>query len=398
MKMKLALLPRAARGIALAVVLAVLAIGGAVVAAAQDGKAAAKSDAKGGARPALTVVLVTPQTQDWPMTLAANGNIVAWQEAVIGPEIGGNRLVEVLVNVGDTVRKGQLLARIASDTVAADLAQSKAALAETQAQAAEARANAERARQIEATGALSAQQISQYVTAEQTALARVDAARAKVQADELRLAQTRVAAPDDGVVSARTATVGSLAQPGQELFRLIRGGRLEWRAEVTAAELMRIRPGLAATLVTPGGQTVAGRVRTVAPTVDPQTRTALVYVDLPAGAAAAAGARAGMFARGSFELGRASALSLPQTAVIQREGFSYAFRVDEASRVVQTKVEVGRRSGDRIEITAGLTPQTRVVASGVGFLADGDRVRVVDAAPGPAVAPAVAPAAAPARK
>ncbi|MFO0208063.1 MAG: efflux RND transporter periplasmic adaptor subunit, partial [Betaproteobacteria bacterium] len=199
MKMKLALLPRAARGIALAVVLAVLAIGGAVVAAAQDGKAAAKSDAKGGARPALTVVLVTPQTQDWPMTLAANGNIVAWQEAVIGPEIGGNRLVEVLVNVGDTVRKGQLLARIASDTVAADLAQSKAALAETQAQAAEARANAERARQIEATGALSAQQISQYVTAEQTALARVDAARAKVQADELRLAQTRVAAPDDGV-------------------------------------------------------------------------------------------------------------------------------------------------------------------------------------------------------
>lgn len=331
------------------------------------------------------------------MTLAANGNIVAWQEAVIGPEIGGNRLVEVLVNVGDTVRKGQLLARIASDTVAADLAQSKAALAETQAQAAEARANAERARQIEATGALSAQQISQYVTAEQTALARVDAARAKVQADELRLAQTRVAAPDDGVVSARTATVGSLAQPGQELFRLIRGGRLEWRAEVTAAELMRIRPGLAATLVTPGGQTVAGRVRTVAPTVDPQTRTALVYVDLPAGAAAA-GARAGMFARGSFELGRASALSLPQTAVIQREGFSYAFRVDEASRVVQTKVEVGRRSGDRIEITAGLTPQTRVVASGVGFLADGDRVRVVDAPPGPAVAPAVAPAAAPARK
>jgi multidrug efflux pump subunit AcrA (membrane-fusion protein) len=105
-----------------------------------------------------------------------------------------------------------------------------------------------------------------------------------------------------------------------------------------------------------------------------------------------------MFARGRFELGRASALSVPQSAVIQREGFSYAFRVDEASRVVQTKVEVGRRNGDRLEITAGLTPQTRVVASGVGFLADGDRVRVVDAPPGPAVAPAVAPAASPARK
>ena len=362
---------------AAATLAAAAALSWSVSSLAQDGKADAKKAAA--QRPALTVALTAPQPAEWPQSIAANGNVAAWQEAVIGAEISGYRLTEVLVNVGDVVKKGQLLARISSDTVQAELAQSKAAAVEAEATLAEARANADRARQIQATGALSAQQISQYLTAEQTALARLNAAKAKVQADELRLSQTRVVAPDDGVISARTATVGSLAQPGQELFRLIRGGRLEWRAEVTANELTRIKAGLPASLVTPAGQTVQGKVRMVAPTVDPQTRNALVYVDLPA-SAAAAGARAGMFARGSFELGRSSAMTLPQSAVIQREGFSYAFRVDEASRAVQTKVEVGRRVGDRIEITRGLTPQSRVVESGVGFLADGDLVRVVDPA------------------
>jgi RND family efflux transporter MFP subunit len=373
----------------IAAVALVAALGiGTVVAVAQDGKSAGTdkgAEKKAGGRPALTVNLVAPQTLQWPQIVPANGNIVAWQEAIIGPEISGNRLTEVLVNVGDVVKKGQLLARISSDTVNAELAQSKAAAVEAEAQLAEAKANADRARQIQATGALSAQQVNQYLTQEQTALARLNAARAKVQADELRLSHTRVVAPDDGVISARMATVGSLATQGQELFRLIRGGRLEWRAEVTAVDLTRVKSGTAATLTTPSGQAVQGKVRMVAPTVDSQTRTAIVYVDLPA-SAQSAGARAGMFARGSFELGKTTALTLPQTAVLQREGFSYAYRVGPDSRVSQAKVEVGRRIGDRVEIVSGLTPDMRVVASGVGFLADGDLVRVVE---GPAAAPTV---------
>jgi RND family efflux transporter MFP subunit len=372
--------PRLRFGAIALVCLSALAGVGAVVAIAQDGKSAAGNDkgGKAGARPALTVSLVAPETVQWPQTIPANGNIVAWQEAVIGPEISGNRLTEVLVNVGDSVKKGQVLARIASETVNAELAQSRAAVVEAEAQLAEAKANADRARQIQATGALSAQQINQYLTQEQTALARLNAARAKVQSDELRLSFTRVVAPDDGIISARNATVGSLAQQGQELFRLIRGGRLEWRAEVIAADLGRVKPGMPAVLTTPAGQPVQGKVRMVAPTVDAQTRTAIVYVDLPA-AAQAAGARAGMFARGSFELGKTSALTLPQSAVLQREGFSYAYRVGVDGRVAQAKVEVGRRIGDRVEILSGLPPDVRVVASGVGFLSDGDLVRVVAA-------------------
>ena len=179
----------------------------------------AEKPGKAAPRPALSVVATTPRIEEWARTLAANGNVAPWQEALIGAEIGGHRITEVLVNVGDVVKKGQVLARISSETLAADLAQAKAALAETEATLAEARGNAERARQIEHTGAYSAQQIAQFLTAEQTARARVNAARARVLAEEVRLSHTRLLAPDEGVISARTATVGQTPQAGQELFR-----------------------------------------------------------------------------------------------------------------------------------------------------------------------------------
>jgi HlyD family secretion protein len=337
-----------------------------------------------GAKPALTVTAITPQQVEWPQILSANGNVTAWQEAVISTEVSNLRLTDVLVNVGDRVKKGQLLARISNATVEAELLQSKAAVAEAEAMLAEAIANGDRARKFQLTGFLSAQQINQYLTAEKAAQARLNAARARMQADELRLAQTYVHAPDAGVISARTATVGSLAQPGQELFRLIRGGRLEWRAEVSAADLGKLKPGVTATLVAPNGARVQGRVRMVAPTVDPQTLNGLVYVDLPV-AETGNTLRAGTFARGEFELGQTPALALPQSAVLLREGFTYVFRLEGENKVAQTKVSVGRRSGGQIEITGGIGAGYRVVESGAGFLADGDSVRVVNA-PAPVAA------------
>ena len=112
----------------------------------------------------------------------------------------------------------------------------------------------------------------------------------------------------------------------------------------------------------------------IGPTVDIQTRTAIIYVDLPDNSSA----RAGMFARGEFELGQGTALTLPQSAVLIRDGFSYVYRADASNRVVQHKVMLGRRLGDRVEITNGLDKNIRVVTSGVGFLANGDVVRVVN--------------------
>ena len=194
---------------------------------------------------------------------------------------------------------------------------------------------------------------------------------------ELRLSQTRVLAPDDGVISARNATVGAVLPAGQELFRLIRQGRLEWRAEVPATDLAKVKPGVEVQVQTPAGGQIAGKVRMVAPTVDDKTRNGIVYVDLQKGG----DAKAGMFTRGDFAIGAGQALVLPQSAVVLREGFSYVMRVGADNRVSETKVTVGRRVGDRIEITAGLDAKAQVVASGGAFLADGDTVKVVAATP-----------------
>ena len=118
----------------------------------------------------------------------------------------------------------------------------------------------------------------------------------------------------------------------------------------------------------------------IGPTVDPQTRSALVYVDVTPLPGNAGQAKAGMFARGEFDLGATPALTVPQAAVAIRDGFSYAYRVEPDGRVSQLKVQTGRLAGDQVEIVSGLTPDARIVATGAGFLNDGDLVRVADAA------------------
>jgi len=356
---------------------------------AGDHAAAAKGkDGAASPRPALTVTVARPEATELMLTLAANGNVAAWQEAVVGSESNGLKLAEVRVNVGDTVKKGQVLAVFSPETVQADIAQARASLAEARATAADAAGNAARARTLQATGALSQQQINQYQTTEQTARARVEAAEAVLAAQQVRGRNTQVLAPDDGVISARTATVGSVVAAGTELFRLIRQGRLEWRAEVTSAELSRVSVGTTAFVVSASGAQVRGKVRSIAPTVDPQTRAALVYVDLP-NVQQNTGVKAGMFARGDFELGRSTAPTVPQAAVVPRDGFNNVFILKPDNKVSQLKVQVGRRLNDRIEITSALPDGARIVVQGAGFLNDGDLVRVVDS---PAAAPAPAPA------
>jgi RND family efflux transporter MFP subunit len=381
-------------GLIIAGVVVVLLAGGIALSVmrsktAQDRPAAAP-------RPALTVTSAQPTQASLPIKLSANGNIAAWQEAIIGSEANGLRLAEIRAAVGDSVSAGQILAVFAPEAVQADLAAARAAVAEAEANAADASANAARARSLQSSGALSAQQINQYFTGEQTAKARVESAHAHLAAQQLRLKHTELRAPDNGVISARTATVGAVVGAGTELFRMIRQGRLEWRAEVTSTELASLKRGSTAVITVANGNQLKGVVRMIAPTVDVQTRSALVYVDLPADDKMMT-ARAGMFARGEFELGTSTALTVAQQAIVVRDGFSYVFRLNADSRVTQLKVTTGRRLGDRVEVLDALEPTAKVVVSGAGFLNDGDFVRNVAAAP--VVVPVTLPAsAAPAAK
>jgi RND family efflux transporter MFP subunit len=336
------------------------------------------------AKPALTVTVEAPTRASWGQALTANGSVAAWQDASVGSQANGLRLTEVRAQVGDRVKAGQVLAVFDAEGVRAELAQTRAALAEAQAVAAEAQANADRARSLQTTGAMSEQQIAQYTTAAVTAAARVASAQALLAVQELRLKHTQVLAPDSGTVSARSATVGAVVPAGTELFRLVRQGRLEWRGEVTAADLSRVKPGQVVSLKAVSGGETKGRVRTVGPTVDPQTRAALVYVDLPPGTPDTI--KPGMFATGQLVLGDSAATTVPQQAVVNRDGFTYVFVLAEGkasaegtARVQRLKVQAGRRVGDRVELLGGLPTGAppAIVTQGAGFLNDGDLVKVV---------------------
>ncbi|MBP9604053.1 MAG: efflux RND transporter periplasmic adaptor subunit [Chromatiaceae bacterium] len=348
--------------------LAVLASYRAVGADPEAGKALANASPN----PALAVNLVGPLAVDWPRVIAASGGLFAWQEGVIAAGTGGLRVMQVAVDVGDEVRLGQVLAILDQDTVKADLDQQAARVAQVRAALAEARANGDRARSVKDKGAMSEQQITQYLIAEEAAKANLAAAEAALEMERIRLKQTQVLAVDDGVISSRGATLGTVVQVGTELFRLVRQGRVEWRAEVTAEQLAQIKPGQEAQIRLPGGETVTGKVRMPSPTLDPISRYGLVYVDLPIGGPA----RPGMFAQGHIRVGASQALTLPESAVVLRDGSSFVFEVRDEDRVAQRKVETGRRGEGRVEILSGLDTAARIVAAGGAFLNDGDRVRV----------------------
>lgn len=367
-----------------ALILGVVVLFSSQIKAADDKKAAP-------AKAALTVTTVQPVQSSLPLKLPANGTVVAWQEAIIGSEANGLRLIDVKVNVGDRVTKGQVLASFATEQLNAEVAQARANFAEAQANALDAAGNADKARTLQASGALSEQQINQYTTADKTAKARLEAAKAMLAVQQVRLKQTGVVAPDSGVISSRSATVGAVVGSGTELFKMIRGGRLEWRAEVTSSEMAGIKPGTTANVTASSGAQVQGKVRMIAPTVDSVTRNALVYVDLPANA----NIKAGMYARGEFELGSSSVLSLPQQALVLRDGFTYAMRLEPGNKISQIKLQTGRRVGDAVEITKGAKTGEQFVASGAAFLADGDSVKVVAEQPPNAPASAASPSTAP---
>jgi RND family efflux transporter MFP subunit len=366
--------PARKKWLVLAAVIAVLLLAALVWTMRQPaGGAAAENAVAAEPKPVMTVSVTEPQRETLPITLLANGNVSAWQEASVGAEVNGLRLAQVMVNVGDAVKKGQTLATFTTDTARADILQSQASVVQAEAAYLNAKADADRARSIQDSGALSASQIAQYLTQEKVGKAQWEAAKALLSATEIRLGNTTVTAPDDGLISARSATVGAVVGAGQELFRLIRQGRMEWRAEVTASEVGRIRVGQQVRLTLATGTELDGQVRAIAPSASETTRNILVYVDLPRHN----DLKAGTFARGSFALGQSETLTVPTPAIVVRDGNNFVFVVGADNKVAARQVRTGRRVGERVEVVEGLQVADRVAVQGAGFLNDGDLVKVV---------------------
>lgn len=321
----------------------------------------AEAQSGDGIRPALTVTTATPQRVSWADNLSGQGVIAAWQEASIGTQVGSYQLTDIRVNVGDQVRRGQVLATL-------NPALLKAQEVELVARQMQAAANDGRARGLQEVGGISSQEALQFATEAKTATALLAAKR-------LELRYTSIVAPDDGVISARMATLGAVVPAGQELFRMIRQNRLEWRGEMTAAQLASVSKGQSVALSLPDGTTARATVRQVAPALTENSRLAIVYADVAPGSRA----RAEMYVSGAIAIGESRALVVPAECVVIRDGRSFVILApgsDKAATVVLRGVTTGRRNGGLIEIERGLRGGERMVQRGAAFLKDGDVVAI----------------------
>ena len=343
-----------------------------------------------GPKPSLVVTTVSPVNQQMERTIAVSGSVAAWQEMYLGVELTGIRVAEVLVEVGDRVRAGQPLLRLDARTLQVQARQADASVAQARASLQLARANSERGTTLVKQGLISSSNADELQATLTSAEAQVATAEADRDAARLSLGFATLTAPDAGVISARAVQPGQIVSSGTDLLRLIRQGRLEWRAELTETDLTRVKIGTPVELAGPGGPTIVGRVRTVSPAVDPATRTGILYADLPA----PGDLRSGMFAQGQILLGATTVSVLPREAIVFRDGFPYVFVAQaatdqagqtrsgdqEAFNVEQRRIAIGAQRGDFTEIQSGLLPTERIVVRGAGFLTDGDLVREVAAA------------------
>ena len=329
------------------------------------------------AKPSLVVTTTTMTTQQMERALPVSGSVAAWEEMSLGVELTGIRVAAVLVEVGETVRAGQPLLRLDARTLQVQARQADASVAQAKASLALARANATRGESLQKDGLISSSNADELRATLTSAEAQLAAAEADRDAARLRLGFATLTAPDAGVISARTVQPGQIVSSGTDLLRMIRQGRLEWRAELSEADLTRVRVGTPVELKSPSGQSVLGRVRTVAPAVDPATRTGILYADLPT----PGDLRAGMFAQGQVLLGATSAAVLPRESVVFRDGFPYVFVAPPgnaaAFNVERRRITIGSQRGDFTEVQSGLKPSERIVVKGAGFLSDGDLVREV---------------------
>jgi RND family efflux transporter MFP subunit len=317
-----------------------------------------------GARDAVMTVTAAPlETVELTRTISMTGSVHAWQEVIISSEVGGYRVGEVFVDVGDRVRQGQRLVSLSTALLEAEVATKQATLRQREAELMNAQSALDRGQTLGAQNLLSKADQDRLLSEQLASRSRLEAARADLETSQLRLKFTDVVAPDDGVITSRTVTVGQIAQAGNEMLRMLRNGRVEWRGEAPETRLHALQPGQAVNVMTADGTPFEGTIRVVSPTISANDRTALVYVDLPSDDRL----RPGMFARRS---------------VVSADGYSYVFVLSEDNVVARRRIETGAVHGKSIEVVSGLAAGERIVNKGAGFLKDGDRVSVASAAGG----------------
>jgi RND family efflux transporter MFP subunit len=355
---------------------AAIAVAVAVAAAVWMSKASSpKPIAPLAARTSIPLVsVVTPGVQPVSTQVTFTGTIEARHQLPIGNSGDTGRIVAVYVQVGDHVRRGQLLAQLDDSVLAPQVAQLSAALDQARAQAALSAAEYRRGVAVGPAGGLSAQDIEKL-----QATSVMDAANIKVVAAQLavmraKLALTRIVAPVDGIVLTRNAEVGQIAgSGGTALFDLEDSGQVEMIGQVAEQDMADLKVGQSASVYLIGNpQPFAGHIWLLGAVIDPQSRLGEVRIALTPNPAL----RPGAFARSGVTLDRAERPVLPETAVMADNAGSYVYVVGNDDVVHRHKVQVAGVMSAGVVIAQGLTGREHVVAMDGGFLHTGEKVTV----------------------
>ena len=331
---------------------------------------ASTSDKDAAAPPLVTVVV--PVLGAVTSQVSLTGLISARNDMPIGNEGDAGRISEVLVEAGDRVRKGQVLARLRPVAAQSQLDSAEASLDEVQANAAV--AQSEWARAQKGGDIFSKEESERRHTTALTAQARVIAAQAQVRDARNKLAQTIIVAPTDGIVLTRTAEVGQIAVPGSTvLFHLARNAEIEMRGQVAEQDVPRLALGQTATVRLDGvAKSFIGTIWQIGAVIDAGTRQGTVRIGLPADR----NLRPGSFARADIEVGSTTGVLLPQTAVLSDEKGSYVLVVGSDNKLERRGVTVGGARSEGLLVSQGLGGSERVVAIAGAFLRTGETVAI----------------------
>jgi len=328
----------------------------------------------------LSVETVSPSQDDIGSKLSADGTINAKDTANVSAKVNGVAIERILVEEGDRVRAGQVLAVFDTDAMEQQVLQAQADVAEAEATLANASADAARVLPLIDIDAISKQEADRYRTSEVRARASLQASKARLSNQRLTLENAKVVAPVSGIISEKMVEVGQVSG-GDPLFTIIKGGVLEWRADIDPKLIGDINVGTPVQVSLPGGDTVMGQVNRIAPTAD-NNRQITIYASL----ASNSKIRAGMYQTGEFLLGSTSTQTIPNSAVVSNDGYDYVMLVTESTtrddrsmgRIKQQRVTLGERLGESVAVLEPLPSDSRIVKQGGSFLNDGDLVRVVN--------------------
>ena len=328
-------------------------------------------DTNSNATPHTQVTTTIAKNADWATTIPAQGEVLPWEVAIVSAKTNGISATDVKVLEGDTVKKGQVLARFDDRMLKAELAQAKANLAFAESNLQLANTNLKRFDQLKLKQTLSEQEFDQVRTQAATAAATRDQAAAAVTLAEVKLADATVVAPDDGKILERNIELGKVPASGDPIFRLLRQNKLEWVVQIDAADLARVKPNMLAQINIANNKTISGKIRSISPQLDSKSRLANVRVVLDGTPDIAVNT----YADGKILIGNATAITVPSAGLVIKDGKTWIFRVKNNS-AEQVLVNIGRRQQNEIEIVSGINVGDTLVLEGAGFLNDGDKVSV----------------------